>query len=136
MGPDYLKFSVKQGNKIGAPKVKKVSPPARAIPVCSKCRTLLGKGVSHICSKVQKQENILKIVRSSSRKSKSKVTSKILKGICSDDGVSTSGGTVSLSTGGTLLQVQVGKPRITAKVPRFSHESLKRLQTVHNFSDR
>ena len=136
MGPAYQKHAAAHSNKVGAPKMKNVSPPARAIPVCSKCFTMIGKGIPHNCSKVQKQENLAHIVRSSSGKSKGKVTSNILKGICSDSGVSQRGGTLTLSTGGKPLPVTVGKPKLTPKVPRFTHESLKRLQAAHNFSDR
>ena len=64
------------------------------------------------------------------------MTSNILKDICSETGVSKSGGVVSLATGGAPLPVQVGTSKQKAKVPRFTIESLKRLQAAHNFSDR
>ena len=108
----------------------------KAIPVCSKCFSMLAKGVPHHCTKVQRQENLTHFVKSSSIKSKSKVTSKVLKDICMDTGVSHGGGTLSLSTGGAPLPVQVGKPKLKPKVPRFTLDGLKRLQSANNLSDR
>jgi hypothetical protein len=135
MGPQYQKHSEHQSNKIGAPKTNKVSPPARAIPVCSKCFGLISRGVTHICTKVQRQNNLAGIVKSSSGRSKAKVTSHILKSICSETGVTQSGGTLSLSIGAAPLLVKVGNAKKMAKSPRFTIEDLKRLQTAHNFSD-
>ena len=43
------------------------------------------------------------------------MTSNILKDICSETGVSKSGGVVSLATGGAPLPVQVGKSKQKAK---------------------
>ena len=136
MGPKYKKHSEHQSNKIGAPKIHKVSPPARAIPVCSKCFGLVSRGVTHTCTKVQRQNNLAGIVKSSSGRSKGKVTSHILKSICSETGVNQRGGTLSLPTGAVPLQVKVGSDKRLVKTPRFTIEDLKRLQTAHNFSDK
>ena len=133
---DQQKHTAEQSNPMGYPKTKLVSPPARTIPVCSKCFSMIGKGVPHNCTKVQRQENLSTYVKSTSTKSKGKVTSNILKDICSETGVSKSGGVVSLATGGAPLPVQVGKSKQKAKDPRFTIESLKRLQAAHNFSDK
>ena len=97
---------------------------------------MLAKGVPHHCTKVQRQENLAHFVKSSSIKSKSKVTSHMLKDICVDSGVSHSGGSLSLTTGGAPLPVQVGKAKQKAKVPRFTLDGLKRLQSANNLSDR
>lgn len=97
---------------------------------------MVAKGVPHHCSKVQKQENLANLVKSTSAKSKSKVTSNVLKEICTEAGVSHTGGTVNLSTGGSPLPVQVGKSKLKARVPRFTLEGLKRLQSANNLSDR
>ena len=97
MGPKYQKYEAQQSNKVGTPKIKNITPPAKAIPVCSKCFSMLAKGLPHHCSKVQKQENLANLVKSSSVKSKGKVTN-VLKDICMDTGVSHSGGSLNLHT--------------------------------------
>ena len=86
--------------------------------------------------KNQKQANLVEMVKSSSIKSKSKVTSEVLKNICSDSGVTLKGGEIKLSTGGKPLPVKIGTPQNKPKTPRFTHESMKRLQAAYNFSDR
>ena len=95
---------------------------------------LFAQNVSQL--KVKKQETLAELVKSNSLKSKSKVTSDVLKSICSDSGVSLRGREVKLSTGGKPLQVKIGNPQYPPKKPRFTHESLKRLQASYNFSDR
>ena len=97
---------------------------------------MLAQGFPHHCTKVQRQENLAHYVKSNSMRSKSKVTSSVLKDICMETGVSHSGGSVSLSTGGAPLTVQVGKAKQKPKVPRFTLDGLKRLQSANNLSDR
>ena len=97
---------------------------------------MVHKGYGHLCTKTKKQENLAGYVKSNSARTKGKITSNVLKSICSDTGVSTGGGTVSLKTGGKAFPVKVGNPQKPPKVPKFTHESLKRLQAANNFSDR
>ena len=134
--PEYLKHEKAQSNTCGRVKIGPVTPPARSLPMCTKCFCLLKRGVSHICNKKQKRENLGDFVRSNSDTTKSKVTSSLLKSICTDTGVSSSGGTVSLATGGKPLPVTVGKPSTVVRQPRFTFDSLKRLQSSINLSDR
>ena len=133
---DYRSHVKEVSNPVGAPKIVAISPPARCLPVCSKCFSIVSKGVSHVCKKTQKQANLAGMVKSASLKSKSKVTSELLKNICSDSGVTLRGGEIKLSTGGKSLPVKVGTPQNLPKTPRFTHDSLKRLQAAYNFSDR
>ena len=125
-------------NPKGAPKVKPTpySPPARSLAVCSKCFCVKGRGINHVCSKVQKQSNLSELTRSSSEKTRSKVTAILIKDMCTDSGVSLRGGNIGLKTEGTSLPVQIGRPRATPKQARFSHENLKRLQVANDFSDK
>ena len=133
---EYRSHAKEVTNPLGAPKIVAISPPGRCLPVCSKCFSIVSKGVSHICKKTRKQANLAEMVKSSSIKSKSKVTSEVLKDICSDPGVTLRGGEIKLSTGGKPLPVKIGTPQNIPKTPRFTHESLKRLQAAYNFSDR
>ena len=79
------------------------------------------------------QENLHKLVKSKSLKSKEKIASNVIKHIFDDKGVNRRGGTVLLSTGGEKLPVSLS---IKMNRVRFSHENLKRLQVVQGSSDR
>ena len=133
---DYKKHVKEQSNPVGAPKIVAISPPGRCLPVCSKCLSIMSKGISHVCTKTMKQQNLANLVKSNSVKSKSKVTSEVLKSICSESGVTLKGGDIMLATGGKPLPVTIGNPPNLLKKPRFTHDSLKRLQAAYNFSDR
>ena len=84
--------------------------------------------------------NLASIVKSTSKKSKGKVIASSLKSIFNDHGVEQRGGTVSLPTGGPPVQDTMAgltSRKLTAKkAPRWSHDSLKRLQAAMNLSDR
>ena len=79
------------------------------------------------------QENLHKIVKQKSLKSKEKIASNVIKNIFDNKGVNKRGGTVMLSTGGDKLPVSLS---LKVNKVRFSHENLKRLQVVQGSSDR
>ena len=109
------------------------------IKLCKKCLTVLARGKRHICTKTEMRSNLAGIVKSKSRKSRGKVVAASLKTIFDDQGVQQKGGTASLPTGGTPIQVTMGSlnnRKFTRKAPRWSHDSLKRLQASMNLSDR
>ena len=134
---DYKEFATKHSNPIGAPPIHPKSPPPKVITLCSKCLSEIGQGKPHQCYKTQKRENISEFVRSSSTKTTGQVTATGLKKVADEEGVSTRGGTVALSTGGNPLSVQIGVPKkIQPKSAHFSHENLKMLQAANNLSDR
>ena len=111
----------------------KVPPPPSVLKQCVKCYSYLGKGLSHNCTKTTKRVNQAKIVKNSSRKTKEKVTSSIVKHIFEERGIEQRGGTVTLATGGTPLNVTLScKP----KSSRFDLDSMMRLQTACNLSDK
>ena len=121
---------------LGLPKLLP-SLPLDGVCLCVTSAILLWvKGSVIFVKKTQKQSNLAEMVKSSSLRSKSKVTSEVLKNICSDSGVTLKGGEIKLSTGGKSLPVKVGAPENLPKTPRFSHDSLKRLQAAYDFSDR
>ena len=133
---EYKKHADNNSKKVGAPAIKTKSPAAKAIPVCSKCFTVIGKGQNHKCDKTQRCTNISEIVRKTSQKSRSKITAKGLKSVAEEKGVSTRGGTLDLKTGSKPLQVKIGASKVQLKPAYFSHENMKRLQTSLNLSDR
>ena len=100
---------------------------------CAKCHAVVGKGRSHKCTKMYMQDNLHKLVKQRSLKSKEKLGGKILKNIFEEKGVTPRGGTVLLSTGGRKMPVSL---RIKVNKARFSHENLRRLQVVKWDSDR
>ena len=107
--------------------------------MCKKCLTVIARGKSHICTKKEMRSNLAGIVKSKSRKSRGKVVASSLKQIFDDEGVQQKGGTASLPTGGTPIQVTMGSlnnRKFTRKAQRWSHDSLKRLQASMNLSDR
>ena len=73
------------------------------------------------------QDNLHKLVKSKSMKSKEKIGANVLKNIFEDKVVSARGGTVLLSIGGSKLPVTL---RLKLNKSRFSHENLRRLQVV------
>ena len=95
---------------------------------CTNCQALVGKGRLHNCSKKDMQDNLHKLVKSKSLKSKEKIGSKIIKDIFMAKDVSRKGGTVFLTTGGPQkLPVSLS---INVNKVRFSHDNLRRLQVV------
>ena len=135
---DYQQFASNHVNPIGMPPTNPSpkSPPPKVVPICTKCFSEVGKGKTHQCLKSTKRGNLSRIVRDTSKKSKSQITANSLKNIASDEGISTRGGTVHLKTAGKSIPVQVGQSKVKPRQPLFSHESLKRLQTANSLSDR
>ena len=131
----YLKFRTEHFNPVGAPRIHPISPPAMCLIVCDRCFGVK-TGPTHICVKSNKSQNIVKMVRQTSDKSKAKVVSATLKTICEEQGISTRGGRLQLQTGSKSLPVQVGTPKNHPKKARFSYNNLKRLQAQNNLSDR
>ena len=134
-GGEYHSFAKKQTNKSGPAPTSVQSPPAKTLAFCSKCWAQIGKGKPHQCSKTSKSGNLAGILKSTSQKSRAKVTSSTLKKIAEDSGVSTKGGVAQLQTGSKPLPVQIGTQKVKPKVAKFSHENLKKLQTATNLSD-
>ena len=99
---------------------------------CSKCSSVVGKGRTHKCTKAKMQENLHKIVKQKSFRSKQQIGGKIIKSIFDDEGVSKQGGTVMLATGGKKLPVSLSMKFNKVK---FTHKDLKHLQGIHGNSD-
>ena len=78
------------------------------------------------------------LVKSSSSKTKGKVTSSCLKSVFEEAGVTTKGGTATLPTGSRLpITVTVGsQAKVLMKPKKFSAANLIKLQTAYNFSDK
>ena len=82
------------------------------------------------------RDNLADLVKSRSKKSKAKITAKSLKSVFDDQTLPYTGGTATLSTGGTPVQVTMGaidNLKKTRKSARWTH---KDLQSLMNLSDR
>ena len=136
LGLDYTTHAADHSNPSSRPRVSPNTPPARVIPLCSKCLCEIGRGKTHVCDKKQKRDNLSNIVKNTSEKTKSKVTCNSLKSVAEDQGISTRGGTVQLVTGSNPLPVVIGAPKQRLKEKKFSHENLLKLQAANNLSDK
>lgn len=115
-----------------SPRVSATKPPVENR--CSSCHGLVGRGRLNKCTKTAGQDNLHKLVKNKSLKSKEKIGGKVIKEIFDEKNVTRRGGTVMLATGGSAklpvsLCIKVNKVR-------FSHENLRRLQVVMGQSDR
>ena len=109
------------------------------IKLCERCFARIARGNPHTCTKSEMRANLAGIVKSRSKKSREKVVATSLKTIFEDEGLSQRGGTASLPTGGPPVKVTLGRSsdrKFTSNAPRWSHNSLKRLQAAMNLSDR
>ena len=132
----YPEYVTNHSNPTGAPPISPKSPPAKALTVCTRCFTEIGRGKPHPCIKTNRGSNLSDIVRNTSGRSRSKVASSTLKTIAEDQGVSSRGGTVQLKAGSKILPINLGTPRVKPKEAKFSHENLKKLQAANNLSDK
>ena len=66
---------------------------------CSQCHSVVGKGRTHKCSKSKMQDNLHKLVKQMSLKSKEKIGGKVLKSIFEDKKAAARVGTILLATG-------------------------------------
>ena len=55
-------------------------PCPKPVKICPNCKGQLSQGVSHLCSRAERNINVLDLVRSLSDRSKGQVTSESLKG--------------------------------------------------------
>ena len=132
---EYCDYVAQNSNPVGAPSTNPKSPTAKALTVCTRCFSEIGRGKPHPCVKTKKSENLAHIVKNTSGWSRAKVASSTLKTIATDQGVSTRGGIIELQTGSKPIPVQIGTPKVKPKAAKFSHENLKKLQTANNLSD-
>ena len=78
------------------------------------------------------------LVKSSSRKTKGRVTTTCIKSVFADANITTRGGTTTLPSGGRHpLTVTLGsRAKDLMKPAKFSVENLIKIQTAFNFSDK
>ena len=136
LGLEYAQHASEHSNPANRPRLSPISPPARVLPLCSKCFCEIGSRKPHLCDKKTKSDNLSKLVKNTSEKTRSKVTCHSLKTVAEDQGVGARGGTVQLGSGSKLLPVVVGTTKQKPKLAKFSHENLLSLQLATNLSDK
>ena len=121
--------------KPGRPKLKDDIVPIN-IFTCSNCHAVVGKGMSHSCTRSEMQTNLVDMIRSKSPKTQQQVASKMLDVIIEEEGKTIQGCSVVLSTKGTPKTVTIGKSQVARPCPKYSLEDLTKLQTTRNLSDK
>ena len=128
-----LGSQLNSGSKRGRPRIKPPSPQATAMPltICSYCQSEIGKGKAHRCTKTARLENVDKVLTPNI---KDRLTSSNLRKKMEDK----SGTDVSVATGGTPMNVSIGKDTRSRKKLDFSLpvESMMEMQISLNLSDR
>lgn len=135
-GGSYNEYKVSVSEPTGRPRTKEISSDPGPITVCSECLNSYGKGLPHNCVKSAKRENLEDLVRASSPKTKERLLSSQLKEHFESKGVSTRGGQITLTTGGTPIQAILGQPKTKQRPPpKFCNDTLNRLQLSLGISD-
>ena len=135
-GKEYTKYRKETTDPVGAPKTTSEVVKASPLTVCSVCLCEYGQGLSHTCSKTSTRYNATNLVRNLSEKSQANVVGKVLAGIYKDRGLSTSGETTKLESGGTPTTVTLGKVPEKPSKPTFTFESICALQKKQNLTDK
>ena len=94
------------------------------------------QGKPHVCKKGNFSNNIESLIKKRSPKTKSNLTSALLKNVVTESEKDLRGVSISLKSGSKCLPVTVGTPKVQTKKVNFTHESLIRLQTKQNLSDK
>ena len=130
----YLHHLVTVSESAGRPRQKDSPVKPGPMTICVVCRSSYGPGYQHVCSRAAKRESLEELIRNTSQKTKHRVLASQLKEVFHDQGVSTQGGTISLSSGGKCpLQASLGK---TQTKPKFSNIIMNRLQSKIGVSDK
>ena len=72
-------FLCAKGRQTLVPQVPSINP-KHPIKLCPSCQGKLSPGVSHVCTRVERNSNIVEIVKALSDRSKGQVLSETLKG--------------------------------------------------------
>jgi hypothetical protein len=133
-GHDYNQFKERVTEPVGRPRIYPPTAEPQPIRLCSLCFNAWGPGKTHECNRETKRDNVEELVRNTSRLSKERIMSSQLKEVFEDQGASTSGGTVRLTTGGTPILASLGQAQ-PKPGPKFDNEALNRLQLKMGESD-
>ena len=135
-GQQYLNHAAEIRNKPGRTLVKKDTfvENAGKITVCQSCQGRIGPGLPHNCNKTSRQDNLMELIKQTSVGTQEKVASRLIDNICQDKNVSSSSGTLELSTRGSFKKtINIG----TIRPPKmFTTEDLIQLQSTLNLRNK
>ena len=134
-GGKYNHHKVTVSEPIGRPSAVDMTGVSTSIKICTFCKAQLGPGLPHRCNRQERNSNLEELVKQSSEKGREIVISSQLKEVYEAQGVSTKGGTVTISTRGAPIQTTLGKSRDKPSI-KFTTEALNKLQSSIGVSDR
>ena len=106
-GLDYRRHEASVKNKPGRPTDKPEEQPTMVI--CRTCMGEIAKGVSHQCTKTNRNENLAGLVRAVSIEGSDRVTSKLINARCDEEGIDKRTGSLTLPSGSKQLVINFGK---------------------------
>ena len=101
--------------------------------ICKDCKGIIARGIAHVCTKTQRQENIVTmLLRDVSPESRQRVQARLLKQDCQDANVSSSTGSITIASGpAKKMTVTIGPQK---QLKQLSIDSFLRLQKANNLS--
>ena len=123
-------FLCTRGRQTLVPQAPNPHPTADPRKTCPQCSGQLAPGISHVCTRSSRNENILDLVRSVSARSRGQILSETLKDIRTEAGSDH----LTLPTKGRPLPVTVGCQNKQQSMI-FTQEQSIALQNVRHFSD-
>ena len=114
------------------PITKAKAQPKKRVVRCGECHSIIGRGITHKCTKTTRNENAKEMVREFSGEGQRRVTSKLLNDFCEEEGVDKRHGTLTLNSGNKEKKVTMGpqKPQ-----PQIAVKDFIDFGNARNFSD-
>ena len=116
---EYKQYVKSHSNPVGAPAKEECSP-VETLKLCSKCFAVKAQGKPHVCKKGNFSNNIESLIKKRSPKTKSNLTSALLKNVVTESEKDLRGVSISLKSGSKCLPVTVGTPKVQKKSEFYS----------------
>ena len=98
---DYEVWHQQHSRPTGRPRNDPPPEPVVPLTLCPKCYSPYGPGKTHKCTVATKEQNLVSRVEENSKNTTERVTSRLLKDITNQQGVSKHGGIAELQSGGS-----------------------------------
>ena len=115
------------------PRPVKSPPKPDTIKICSKCKGVIHRGVSHTCNMTEAKKNVSSMVRESFPDGGKAAVAGLLNKICEDENVNKRTGTLTLPSGSKEKVINFGKKET---LPQVSIDDLVKLGMSRHLSDR
>lgn len=133
-GLNYLNYQENMAEPVGRPCVLEPKPAPEPVTVWKVCLSTWAPEQSHNCNEEERRNNVEEMVRNNITRSREMIISSQLKKMFQEQGASTRGGAVNLTTEGTPISASLGKTK-EKPVPKFTNDSLQQLQLKMGTSD-